>query len=191
MIKPMFDPWVRKICWRREWQPTPVLLLGESHGQRSLVDYSPGDHKELDTTEQLTLSLITTEAPTCNSWQKGSKPSFRRLGSGSSTWSQPQTLACPPSRRQFPCLWNENDCVKGEALTGPAPRSHCAGGSRAAQPLMGSSGASSLRTLPWPCFRSESVLTQLLLGAPLKRLFPEFTHYYQRLLFSLLRLKSP
>ena len=31
----------KKIRWRREWQPTPVLLPGESHGQRSLVDYSP------------------------------------------------------------------------------------------------------------------------------------------------------
>ena len=50
--------WVRalvgKILWRRKWQPTPVFLPGESHGQRSLVGYSPGGHKELDTTEQLT-----------------------------------------------------------------------------------------------------------------------------------------
>ena len=44
-------PWVRKIPWRREWQPTPVLLPGESHGQRSLEDYSPWDHKESDMTE--------------------------------------------------------------------------------------------------------------------------------------------
>ena len=36
-----FDPWVRKIPWRRKWQPTPVFLLEESHGQRSLVHYSP------------------------------------------------------------------------------------------------------------------------------------------------------
>ena len=36
----MFNPWVRKIPWRREWLPTPVFLLGESHGQRSLVGYS-------------------------------------------------------------------------------------------------------------------------------------------------------
>ena len=35
------DPWVRKILWRRKWQPTPVLLPGESHGQRSLVGHSP------------------------------------------------------------------------------------------------------------------------------------------------------
>ena len=31
-----FDPWVRKISWKRAWQPTPVFLPGESHGQRSL-----------------------------------------------------------------------------------------------------------------------------------------------------------
>ena len=36
-----FGPWVRKIRWRRAWQPTPVLLPGEFHGQRSLVGYSP------------------------------------------------------------------------------------------------------------------------------------------------------
>ena len=39
--RPGFDPWVRKIPWRRKWQPTPVLLPGESHGGRSLVGYSP------------------------------------------------------------------------------------------------------------------------------------------------------
>ena len=36
-----FDPWVRKIPWRRKWQPTPVFLPGKSHGQRSLVGSSP------------------------------------------------------------------------------------------------------------------------------------------------------
>jgi len=36
-----FNPWVEKIPWRRAWQPTPVFLLGESHGQRSLASYSP------------------------------------------------------------------------------------------------------------------------------------------------------
>ena len=54
---PRFNPWVRKISWRREWQPTPVFLLGEFHGQRSLAGYSPWGHKESDTTEWLTLSL--------------------------------------------------------------------------------------------------------------------------------------
>ena len=48
-----FDPWVRKIPWRRAWQPTPVFLPGKSHGQRSLEGYSPWGPKELDRTEQL------------------------------------------------------------------------------------------------------------------------------------------
>ena len=40
------DPWVGKIFWRGEWKPTPVFVPGESHGQRSLVGYSPWGHKE-------------------------------------------------------------------------------------------------------------------------------------------------
>ena len=48
-----FDPWVGKIPWTREWLPTPVLLPGEFHGQRSLTGYSSWGCKELDTTEQL------------------------------------------------------------------------------------------------------------------------------------------
>ena len=46
-----FDPWVRKMPWRRPWQPTPVFLPGESLGQRTLVGYGPQGHKESDTTE--------------------------------------------------------------------------------------------------------------------------------------------
>ena len=57
--KPGFDPWVRKIPWRREWQSTPVFLPGEFHGQRSLVAYGPGGHKESDMTEWLTLTFFT------------------------------------------------------------------------------------------------------------------------------------
>ena len=45
--------WGRKIPWRRKWQPTPVLLPGKFHGQRSLVGYSPWHHKESDMTEGL------------------------------------------------------------------------------------------------------------------------------------------
>jgi len=36
-----FDPWLRKIPWRRVWQPTPIFLPGESHGRRSLAGHSP------------------------------------------------------------------------------------------------------------------------------------------------------
>jgi len=44
-------PWVRKIPWRRKWQPTLVLLPGKFHGWRSLVGYSLWGRKELDMTE--------------------------------------------------------------------------------------------------------------------------------------------
>ena len=48
-----FDPWIGKIPWRRKWQPTPEFLPGKSHGQRSLVGYTPQGHRvtESDTTE--------------------------------------------------------------------------------------------------------------------------------------------
>ena len=49
-----FDPWVRKIPWKREWYLTPVFLPGESHGQRSLVSYIHGVAKSWT---QLTLSF--------------------------------------------------------------------------------------------------------------------------------------
>ena len=51
----MRETWVGKIPWRREGLPTPVFLLGEFHGQRSLSGYSPWGHKELGTTKGLSL----------------------------------------------------------------------------------------------------------------------------------------
>ena len=51
--KQKFDSRVGKNPWRREWQPTPVFLPGESHRQGSLSGYSPRGHKESDMTERL------------------------------------------------------------------------------------------------------------------------------------------
>ena len=48
VFKVALDPWVGKIPWRRAWQPNPVFLTGESHGQRSLVAYGC---KDSDATE--------------------------------------------------------------------------------------------------------------------------------------------
>ena len=48
-----FDLWVGNILWRRKWQPTLVFLPQKSHGQRSLIDYSPWGHKESYMTEWL------------------------------------------------------------------------------------------------------------------------------------------
>ena len=59
MLETQVLPWASKIPWRREWISTPVFLPRDFHGQSSLVGYSPWGHKELDTTEWLTLSLFT------------------------------------------------------------------------------------------------------------------------------------
>ena len=67
-----FDPWVRKILWRRIWPPTPVFLPRKSHGWRRLVGYSPWGCKELDRTEQLHEVI-----PMCiQDWE----PVFKKLG---------------------------------------------------------------------------------------------------------------
>ena len=65
--KHRFQPWVRKIPWRRKSQPTPVFLPGKFHGQSSLIGYGPGGCKELDDTEHalsLSLSLSHTHTHT-------------------------------------------------------------------------------------------------------------------------------
>ena len=54
-----FSPWVGKFPWRRKWQPIPVFLPGESHGQRNLVGYSPSGHKS-----QTWLKQLSTHART-------------------------------------------------------------------------------------------------------------------------------
>ena len=55
--RPGFNTWLGQIAWRREWQPAPVSLPGNFHGQRSMVGYSPWVHKESNMTEWLKLSL--------------------------------------------------------------------------------------------------------------------------------------
>ena len=54
------DPWVGKIPWRRAWQPTPVFVPGESHGQRSWGGYSPWDGTESEMPQHSTQHSVTT-----------------------------------------------------------------------------------------------------------------------------------
>ena len=63
--------------WRRQWQPTPVLLPRESHGWRSLVGCSPWGHKELDMTERLHFHALEKETAT-----HSSVPAWRIPGTG-------------------------------------------------------------------------------------------------------------
>ena len=62
-----FDLWIRKIPWRRSWQPTPVFFWGESHGQRSLEDCSPQGSKEQDVTD-VTQYACTQSHPDNHNW---------------------------------------------------------------------------------------------------------------------------
>ena len=102
-----FDLWVRKIPWSREWQPTPVCLPGESHGQRSLAGYSPWGHIELDTTKRL----------------------------NSSSRSKGDRVPCPASLEQMPApaLKNKNreahttNVWLSGLLSGDYPRGHQTG----------------------------------------------------------------
>ena len=56
-----FDPWIENIPWRRKWQPTTVFLLGKSHGQRSLVGYSPWGHKSQIWFSNYTTTYVNAE----------------------------------------------------------------------------------------------------------------------------------
>ena len=61
-----FDPWVGKIPWKGKWQPTPVFLPEESHGQNSLAGYSPWGRKELEVTEHARKGVNHTVEECCD-----------------------------------------------------------------------------------------------------------------------------
>ena len=79
--RPGFDPWVRKIPRRRKWVPTPLFSSGKSHGQRSLVGYSPWSRKGLDMTESLNNNLGNHDVPKLTIHRVSGKPSTALLGS--------------------------------------------------------------------------------------------------------------
>ena len=61
MQEAQFDPWVGKIPWRTEWQPTPVFLPGKSHGQRSLAD-------TVHEVASVECDLAAQQQKTCQNW---------------------------------------------------------------------------------------------------------------------------
>ena len=83
-----FNPWVGKIPWRRAWQPIPVLLPTESHGQRSLVGYSPKGRS------WTRLKQLSTHARTHFWWP--------HWGEGAAPVSTEMLLNIPSSARQHP-----------------------------------------------------------------------------------------
>ena len=70
-----FNPWAKKIPWRRKWHPLPVSLAGESHGPRSLVGYSPWGSKESDTTWLLSTQAHMPLLASCNIDSRSCSPS--------------------------------------------------------------------------------------------------------------------
>ena len=102
-----FNLSVRKIPWRRKRQPTPVFLLRESHGQRSLAGYSPWGCKESDTTEhaikhkQREIQAALAEAEVTKYKLPSSPPLQEHLGTAGehgvksvdSTWVRPRAVS--------------------------------------------------------------------------------------------------
>ena len=93
MQETWFNPWVRKVPWRRRWQPTSVFLPGEFHGQRSLAGYRPWGRKESDKTEWLT---HTYSWITLGKKQTGREcnPTHQRIIGLKLYWARP----CPPEQ---------------------------------------------------------------------------------------------
>ena len=109
--------------WRRKWHSTPGLLLGKSHGQRSLVDYSPWGRKESDTTERPYVHEIFCCSSVCSSeiMSKLEQSYYSPLGEYISRWyglknyTQPKNwelcfiwwkfLGLKPRRKHLKWLW--------------------------------------------------------------------------------------
>ena len=77
-----FDPWFRKIPWRRKWQPTPVFLPGKFHRQRShtLMGHSPWGCKESDRTEHTQAHIHTQRAVVLwKQWQTTARCKWKEI----------------------------------------------------------------------------------------------------------------
>ena len=99
-----FDPWIRKIPWRRNRQPTPVFLPGKSHGQSGLVGHSPWDYKSQSWFSNQPTTSTGWTVPTL--WLTTSKPRFvwqkaLILQVNQEEWSQVETLLLPSLGRGF------------------------------------------------------------------------------------------
>ena len=112
-----FNPWVGKIPRRRAWQPTPVFLPGEPHGQRLPEGYSPHGCKESDTTEEtehartqgtgfhvpqlrvcrlrqkVPQATATTKDPACRSYDQRSRMPQQKVPQATATTKDPASAA--------------------------------------------------------------------------------------------------
>ena len=99
-----FNPWVLKIPWKRKWQPTPVLLPGKFHKQRSLVSYSPWGCKESDPTGHTNICICFKRRNWLHRYGRTGKHQSNLVvviaGSDSFTWGyKGRRLEFPEPRR--------------------------------------------------------------------------------------------
>ena len=106
-----FDSWIGKIPWRRKYEPTPVFLPGKSHGQRSLVGYSPWGQKESDTTEQLKHNIVDPAILTCKII-KASHFSYFAYFALAESHTQPIHLKCVLN----PCVSHSSECSQRSGI---------------------------------------------------------------------------
>ena len=101
--RPSFNPWVRRIPWRRAWQPTPVFLPAASHGQRSLAVLWDG--KELDTTEWLSISQHKKGKRHVRKreWTEQRVVRWRILEAGAWGWRKMQEEKSLENKHEFHC----------------------------------------------------------------------------------------
>ena len=103
-----FDPWVRKIPWRRKWLSTPVFLPVKFHGQRSLAGYIPWGHKELDMTEHAHTHTMPSGSPSVyRAEEKPNKHSIKGMWPGLGQES-PRWLGTSSGH-----WWGERSCTQG------------------------------------------------------------------------------
>ena len=113
VAKDSYFLWSAQLEWRRQWHPTPVLLPGKSHVQRSLVGCSPWGHEESDTTERLHFHALEKEMATHSSvlaWripgvvEPGGLPSVRSHRVGHD-WSNLAAAAAAQLEGEVLILW--------------------------------------------------------------------------------------
>ena len=95
------DPWVGKIPWRRAWQPTPVFLPGESHGEGSLAGYIVhGVSKSRIWLKRLSMHTCSLKGQNIGSWWNVLEYGDVSVTSLSALWKLPegtQRLLPPPT----------------------------------------------------------------------------------------------
>ena len=111
------NSWVRKMPWRRRWQPAPVFLPGSFHGQRSMAGYSPNYHNKSDTTEWLNTQywiIIQSTNKWTNQFSSVQSLSHVRL------FATPWIAACQASLS----ITNSHSLLKLMSIKSVMPSSH-------------------------------------------------------------------